>query len=485
MDAHIPSSDWTHLCIAPIHRLEQEKTGTHADALSRSEPVSSKQFAFLRTLFIPLIIFVFLYFIQWLTRENGNNYKPIVLYPLPKKKPSPSMPCGVPVQNDPIIKVNNLKTYLVGSYVEHRQEVKMIKTIAIVLRSETTKYNCLLCCSGQTTSVPAMYNIHSDHFGFEYGTADITCQLPENCETPTHVAITSRSSNKDGSSQDIHTFQPVRNQQKQEVFPYEFTVCISVMYDYDNVLELVQAMEMFKILGVQKVAIYKTSCLPKTQKVLDYYIKQNFVELIPWKVNSYIKVSRGWQKSVSSGELHYYGQIAALNDCVYRYMYQTRYVALQDLDEIILPMNLKNWTELLPELERKYNQIGGFEFENNYFPLSITDSSPKYSPDSWKKVTGVNILQHIIRISNDPTKFNNFKVIVNPRLVFQTTVHGLLQTVRNSVRVDPHIARMYHMRSIPREIWVTRSQIQDTHLRDYADSLIPAVSEVLRQALGI
>ncbi|XP_053478615.1 uncharacterized protein LOC128606486 isoform X2 [Ictalurus furcatus] len=455
----------------------------------------SQHFVFSRTLFITIIFFVLLYFFYFLTGvKNMKNFKPIVLYPHFIRKPPPLISCSVPVQNDPIIKVNNLKTYLVGSYIEHRQEVKMIKTIAIVLRSETTKYNCLLCCNGQTTSVPAMYNIHTDHFEFEYGTADITCQLPENCTTPTHVAITSRSSNKDGSSQDIHTFQPVRNQQKQEVFPYEFTVCISVMYDYDNVLELVQAMEMFKILGVQKVAIYKTSCLPKTQKVLDYYIKQNFVELIPWKVNSYIKVSRGWQKSVSPGELHYYGQIAALNDCVYRYMYQTRYVALQDLDEIILPMNLKNWTELLPELERKYNQIGGFEFENNYFPLSITDpSSSKYSPDSWKKVTGVNILEHIIRISNDPTKFNNFKVIVNPRLVFQTTVHGLLQTDRGSVtltgrgsvRVDPHIARMYHMRSIPSEDLKTHNKIQDTHLRDYADSLIPAVSKVLREALGI
>lgn len=395
------------------------------------------------------------------------------------------MSCGMTVQNDPIIKVNNLKTYLVGSYIEHRQEVKMIKTIAIVFRSENMKYNCLLCCNGQTTSVPATYSIHSDHFGFEYGTADITCILPENCATPTHVAITSQSSKEDGSSQDIHTFQPVRNQQKQEVFPYEFTVCISVMYDYDNVLELVQIMEMFKILGVQKVAIYKTSCLPTTQKVLDYYIKQNFVELIPWNVKSYIEVSKGWKKSISSGELHYYGQIAALNDCVYRYMYQSRYVALQDLDEIILPMNLKNWTELLPELERKYNQIGTFEFENNYFPLSITDSSSKYSPDSWKKVTGVNILEHIIRISNDPSMFNNFKMIVNPRLVFQTTVHGLLQNVRGSVRVDHDIARMYHMRAITNEILETRKQIQDTHLRDYADSLIPAVSKVLLEALGI
>ncbi|XP_060779328.1 beta-1,4-galactosyltransferase galt-1 isoform X3 [Neoarius graeffei] len=456
----------------------------HTAAFRRTEQVSSKEFAFSRIHFFPLISFVFIFFIYWIIGEKSNSdYIPTV-YPVGKKKQPPLMACGVPVQTDLIIKVNNLKTYMVSSYIEHRHAVKMIQTIAIVLRSENTNYHCLLCCNGQNVSVPAAYEIHSDHFGFEYGTADITCKIPETCPTPTHVAITSPSPKENGSLLDVHAFQPVRNQQKLEVFPYEFTVCISTMFDFVNVLMLVQAMEMFKILGVQKVAIYKTSCDPVTQKVLDYYVRQNFVEIIPWSVSSYIKVSRGWQTSVSPGELHYFGQIAALNDCVYRYMYQSHYVALQDLDEFILPMNLNNWKELLPELERKYSQSVGFEFENNFFPLSIKDPRPEYSPDSWKKVTGVNILDHIYRLSNDPTKFNNFKVIVNPRLVFQTTVHGFLKSVGNSVRVDSKIARMYHMRNISEEIVSMRTQIRDARHRDYADQLIPAVSEVLQQALA-
>ncbi|KAK2848324.1 hypothetical protein Q7C36_010006 [Tachysurus vachellii] len=394
------------------------------------------------------------------------------------------MTCAMQVQNDPIVKVSNHKAYMVGSYIEHRQEVKKIRTIAIVFRNESTEYHCLLCCNGKIVSIPSNYSIHSDHFGFEYGTADIICTVPDVCPTPTHVAVTSQSPEEDGSLQDIHTFQPVRNQKKQEVFPYEFTVCISAMFDYANVLELVQAMEMFKILGVQKVAIYKTSCHPVTQKVLDYYVTKNFVELIPWHVASYINVSRGWNKTLSTGQLHYFGQIAALNDCVYRYMYQSHYVSLQDLDELILPINFKNWTELLPELERKYKQEMGFEFEAYLFPLSITDFNLD-SPGSWNKVMGVNILEHIFRLSNDPKEFNNFKVIVNPRLVFRTTVHGFLQSVNGSIRVDPNIARIYHIRNISSEALLTSSIIRDTRLRDYADMLIPAVSEVLQQALDI
>ncbi|XP_058244492.1 uncharacterized protein LOC131352405 isoform X2 [Hemibagrus wyckioides] len=446
----------------------------------------SQHHIFPRTLLITIIFFVLMYAFYFLTGlKNMTDYKPTAFYPHWKKKQPPSMACGVPVENDPIINVTNLKTYMVSSYIEHRQKVKMIRTIAIVLRSENAEYNCLLCCNGRTLPVSANYSIHSDHFGFEYGTADITCQIPEMCPTPTHVAITSRSPKEDGSLQDIHAFQPIRNQQKQEVFPYEFTVCISTMFDYVNILMLVQAMEMFKILGVQRVAIYKTSCHPVTQKVLNYYVRQNFVEIIPWRVSSYINVSRGWKKSVSPGELHYFGQIAALNDCVYRYMYQSHYVALQDLDEFILPLNLDNWKELLPELERKYNLEVGFEFENNFFPVSMKDPRPKYSPDSWKKVKGVNILEYVYRLSNDPTRFNDFKVIVNPRLVFTTTVHGFLQSMNGSVRVNHEIARMYHLRDIQRDDVVTHFHIRDTRLRDYADRLIPAVSKVLQKVLGI
>ncbi|KAI5629623.1 hypothetical protein C0J50_2278 [Silurus asotus] len=406
--------------------------------------------------------------------------------PLPnkgKEKPLPLMPCGMKVQKNPIIKVSNLKTYMVGSYIEHRQKEKMIRTIAIVLRSEKPEYHCLLCCNGQKIYVTATYDIHSDHFDFEYGTADITCNIPDKCTKPTHVAITSRSPKEDESLQDIHVFQPVRNQQKQEVFPYNFTVCISAMFDYRNVLMLVQAMEMYRMLGVQKVVIYKTNCNKDIQKVLDYYTRQQFVEIIPWTIASYINVSRGWQKSETPGELHYFGQIAALNDCVYRYMYQSHYVALQDLDEFILPLKFKSWTELLPELEKKYSNFGGFEFENNFFPLSINDSNSKYSPDSWKKFAGDNILEHIIRIRNDPKEFNNFKVIVDPRLVYKATVHGFLDIIKSTVRVDSQIARMYHIRHVPKERLASTFQIQDTHLRDYADSLILAVSKVLQEAL--
>ncbi|XDV29761.1 hypothetical protein PO909_032804, partial [Leuciscus waleckii] len=285
--------------------------------------------------------------------------------------------CGVQVKDGPGIKVGNLHTYVTGSYMDHRFREKEIKTIAIVLRDEKVTYRCVMCCQGRNVTSPAEYTIHYDHFGFEYGTATITCQIDSSCSTPTHVAITANE-----ISNSITSFQPIRNRDVPAVFQYSFTVCISVMYDYKNVLGLVQAMEMFRLLGAQRVVIYKTNCDSDTQKVLDYYVKRGFVEIIPWTIKKHINVSSGWRKDLSPGQLHYYGQIPALNDCVYRYMYQSRYVALHDMDEFILPLKVKNWMDLLPELENMYGTNVGFEFENNVF--TCTAKATNSEQNKWE-----------------------------------------------------------------------------------------------------
>lgn len=102
-------------------------------------------------------------------------------------------------------------------------------------------------------------------------------------------------------------FMEVLNQDaRTDHFPHNFTVCLSAMFDFNNVLQvppccfychfyysaitqipnehsliyhgvstfqLVQSMEMLKVLGVSRVVVYKTSCSPQVQQLLDYYIQ--------------------------------------------------------------------------------------------------------------------------------------------------------------------------------------------------------------------
>ncbi|XP_058606602.1 uncharacterized protein si:zfos-464b6.2 isoform X2 [Onychostoma macrolepis] len=476
-------------CDVKYKRLESES----------EEKPSKKNICALKIFYLFSLLFLFIFIVYIYIqdyfkqapyakpKDSGLPTHPSLLTNLPilqtpnistSSSPPSAKACGVQVKDGPVIKVSHLNTYVIGSYMEHRFDEKQIKTIAIVRRNDQATFSCVICCDGTTVTLSAQYSIHSDHFNFNYGTATITCTIKSTCLTPTHVAITARD-----VSGSVTSFQPIMNRDVLTTFPYEFTICISVMYDYKSVLNLVQSMEMFRLLGAQRVVIYKTNCDSDTQKVLDYYENKGFVEIIPWTIKKHIKVSRGWNINKSPGQLQYFGQLPALNDCVYRYMYQSRYVALHDLDELILPFKVKTWTELLPELETKYGSDVGFEFENNQFPFTAK-AHADYEQDKWKNIQGVNIFNYIDRVPNLPNVFNNYKIIVNPRLVLKTTVHGLLESVngRSTVWVNNAIARMYHFKNFTYPS--NTNLVRDDHLWDYANDLIPAVSKVL-QACGL
>ncbi|XP_026229563.1 uncharacterized protein LOC113171423 isoform X2 [Anabas testudineus] len=410
-----------------------------------------------------------------------NQSKTHVPFQLPEQcGPGRIVPQG---QELSLVTVNGTKTLLVSAYQEHRTATKEVRVIAVVLRSENVDYSCLLCCQDKLHVSKGVSDVHSDHFDFVHGTADIMCPVPSGCESISHITVISAAAN---SEDELHEFMEVKNQKtRDESFSDNFTVCLSAMFNFTNVLQLVQSLEMFQILGVNKVGIYLTSSSPETQHVLDVYTRKGLVEVIPWSWSKYLKVSQGFMPFKDPGDLHYYGQIPALNDCIYRYMYQSRYVAMQDIDELILPQSVSSWLELLPILEKTYGVDKGYMFENNVFPITKSPPSPQTLPSqtpSWQNVTGVNILAHLY---SEPiiaeTHYCNFKIIVNPRAVFSPTVHGLLKSKNGRAWVDRNIARMYHTRSAKQTHLTPDQLIFDGRLLSYSKRLIPAVNTVLRE----
>ncbi|XP_027855133.1 beta-1,4-galactosyltransferase galt-1-like isoform X1 [Xiphophorus couchianus] len=381
------------------------------------------------------------------------------------------------------IAVKTTKTLLVSAYLEHRTNPRQVRVIAVVLREETVAYRCVLLCRNNQTHVSdGDLQIHNDHFGFRYGTADILCVIPSSCDTPSHVAVASAAFKEEYR----HEFLEVKNENKKtESFNHTFTVCLSTMFDFNNVLQFVQSLEMFRLLGVSKVFVYKTSCSSKTQSVLNYYTRKGIIEVIPWSMSGFLNVSRGWLPSHGPGDLHYFGQIAALNDCLYRNMYRSKYVALHDVDELILPQTVKTWTELLPLLESKYNRNKCYMFENNVFPNNMTLPRSGTDPARWRGVPGVDVLAHL---HQEPvTKehvYEKFKIIVNPRLVIAVSVHGVLKShsLNGCVWVDRNIARMYHTRAQMQVSLTSEQLVYDGRLLNYSETLIKAVNVTLSES---
>ncbi|KAM4743293.1 glycosyltransferase family 92 protein F13G3.3-like isoform 2-T2 [Anableps anableps] len=385
------------------------------------------------------------------------------------------------------IPVKRTKTLLVSAYLEHRAKPKQVQVIAVVWREETVTYHCILHCQNNEKHISdGVCQIHEDHFGFPYGTADIMCPLPSQCDMPSHIAVTSVIFKDEYQLE----FLEVKNkEEKTEFFSHNFTVCLSTMFNFNNILQLVQSLEMYRLLGVSKVVVYKTNCSTETQRILNYYTKKGILEVIPWSMSKFLNVSRGWLPQHGPGELHYFGQIPALNDCLYRNMYQSKYVALHDVDELILPQMVQSWIELLPILEKKYGPNKCYMFENNVFPNNVILPSLKSQSLSkqthWRGVHGVNILAHLhqepIRKEN---LYEKFKIIVNPRLVSSVSVHGVLKShnMDGCAWVDRNIARMYHTRAQMQTHLTSDKLIYDGRLLNYSEPLIKAVSITLRES---
>ncbi|XP_006006521.2 uncharacterized protein LOC102365350 [Latimeria chalumnae] len=236
---------------------------------------------------------------------------------------------------------------------------------------------------------------------------------------------------------------PIKNQNPQ-IFSANFSVCISTFHsNFSNALQFIQNIEMYRMLGVQKVFICKSSCSQIIEKLLQqHYIKEGIIQVIDWPIASYFKLSRGWQFSKHPGENRYYGQITTLNDCVYRNMYRSKYLLLNDIDEIILPIKHRNWHQLMEFLEKNYPDAGIFLIENHIWPNTQSDENNTFNTAKWINVPGVNILTHIYWESTRPNVYNPTKMIVNPRMVIQTSVHTVLKFYGKRQKVSSDNARL-------------------------------------------
>ncbi|NXU53092.1 GALT1 galactosyltransferase, partial [Turnix velox] len=385
--------------------------------------------------------------------------------------------CRGKLAQNVITPLKDNRTFIISPYFDDRAS-KATRVIGIVHHEDVKELYCWFCCqpNGEVSVARAEIDVHSDRFGFPYGATDITCLEPQNCD-PTHLSI---HQSPDGNTDQLPLFE-IRNR-KAETFSVDFTVCISAMFgNYNNVLQFIQSVEMYKILGVQKVMIYKNNCSHLMEKVLKFYIEEGTVEIIPWPIDSHLKVSSQWHFSMDAKDIGYYGQITALNDCVYRNMQRSRFVVLTDADEIILPLKHPDWKTMMSSLQKQHPGAAVFRFENHIFPKTV--STQVFNISSWNSVPGVNILHHVHREPLKKNVINPRKMIVDPRKVIQTSVHSVLHAYGKSVNVPMGVALIYHCRVPLRKDLHQESFIRDTTLWRYSSSLIMNVNKVLNQAL--
>uniref|UniRef100_A0A3B4UI26 Glycosyltransferase family 92 protein n=1 Tax=Seriola dumerili TaxID=41447 RepID=A0A3B4UI26_SERDU len=377
----------------------------------------------------------------------------------------PPKACPYYISEQTITPLNNTKHFQVSAYMDQRVKGLDIRIIGIFRRDSIQPLHCLFCCADyvSSTTTPATILQHPDNFGFPFVTTDVMCRIPQNCNA-THVTLQTQPGSATQSDQ---IWLPIRNKKtnrkEEEKFQFNFTVCISNLFgDYNNVLQFAQTLEMYRLLGVDRVVIYNTSCGPDLNRLLQSYSQEGFVEMVPWPINEHLTPSTGWLFSKS--------------------MTRSRYVLLNDIDEIIMPYQHNNLMSLMNVLQQQKPNAGVFLIENHIFPKTPFEKSKKLPLPQWKGVPGFNILEHIYREEVDRSVYHPHKMIVQPRAVEQTSVHEVLKMFGEKFKVPLEVCRIIHC---PLRTPVQRPVEQlhvDTRLWDFKDKLLPKVTKALRRA---
>ncbi|XP_076013558.1 uncharacterized protein LOC143006118 [Genypterus blacodes] len=414
-----------------------------------------------------------LFYVMLLERLSTHN-----IIPYPHRDTSRHL---VQISEDSITPLHQTKHTLVSAYMDQRRKSWDVRIIGIFRRDSIQPLHCLFYCEDHLSSNLTQANIlqHSDNFGFPYTTTDVLCEIPKKCRA-THVTLVP---NKEAGK---HTFLPIRNQKtngdEPQHFDFNFTVCISTLFgDYNNVLQFAQTLEMYRLLGVNRVVIYNTSCGPELDCLLRGYSQEGFVEIVPWPIDHHLKPSHGWMFSKHGGELHYFGQLTTLNECIYRNMERSRYVLLNDIDEIIMPYKHNNLMSLMNELQLQHPKTGVFLIENRIFLKNHFEPSGKFHLPQWNGVPGVNILEHIYREEPGRNVYHAHKMIVQPRMVQQISVHEPLEIFGGQFKVPPDLCWMIHTRGAWRSELKLEELHVDTKLWNFTGKLIPNVDKVLRR----
>ncbi|XP_075042229.1 glycosyltransferase family 92 protein F13G3.3-like [Mixophyes fleayi] len=388
---------------------------------------------------------------------------------------SPCACCGSRLTTDTITPLGDNRTFIISPYFDNRVHNKSaVRVLSIIHHEEVKDLYCWFCCTvnNSVEVSKAEIDVHTDRFGFPYGTTDLVCMEPPDC----HAKYLSVHTSPSGNMAQLPLFQI----QNRDVKPFStnFTVCISTMYrNYNNVLQFIQTMEMYRILGAQRIMIYLNNCSSQVEKVMQYYITEGVLEVIPWPIQRYFTTDHAWLYSANGKDIGYYGQMATLNDCIYRNMYRTKFVVLIDIDEIILPFKHQTWDRMMESLQQQNPGVGIFLFQNHIFPQTVATDGNFSNTSSWKNLPGFNILQYVHREPGGKY-LKAQKMIVDPRTVIQTSVHTVLKHIGGSTEVPFKTALIHHCKG-PK--YPNASLIEDKTIWRYNASLIRNVNKVLSQ----
>lgn len=194
------------------------------------------------------------------------------------------------------------------------------------------------------------------HFLYSFhrlGAVFIHCKLPANLTHPSHLTIV-----KENFNPSLSNLTVLLNDALKGKSLWKMAMCFSPLHEkYNNWRQIIETFELARMLGADHAVIYVMSTGVNVSRILQLYKNIGFLEIHSWRD--------------PPQPVHYYGQIAAINDCLMRMRYVAELVVFMDLDEMIVPRSHNTWFGILEYVRHQAgsdsSRIAAFVFRNAFF----------------------------------------------------------------------------------------------------------------------
>ena len=344
-----------------------------------------------------------------------------------------NLPCDRPLETEPRFREIGKGTVIYSVWFDDRKSQHFIR---ILLLTSTINSLSSLSCHFESaakqdkfTTVASFYK-HNENHDRRYGGYIASCSVPQELDNiPCFVNISIKPTAE--KQKEIYSVAfPVglidRQQSTEKTNLGKYGICIPPVHGDISVDKLVEFLELSQILGVSHFTFYDLQMTDSARNVLNYYQNKGLVSVLAWNLPSYI----------GKNDVHYFGQVLSIMDCLYRSMKHLDFVGFHDLDEFIVPLRHDNISAMMKEIHKE-------EHCGHCFQSILFDPSRNQFEEGSPLLT-----QRVVERTSQATPVWT-KCIVDPHRIFEQGIHHISkqnEEYYHPDKVDWNIARVFHYR---------------------------------------
>ena len=389
-------------------------------------------------------------------------------------------------------------TMVYSAYLDERGDRPIVRIMAILGNYKKTTPLPVFCQFGaeqdKTDSSPVqgtLYELCENH-GKKYGGFIISCKVPTNISSvcsvdvfqntnlgkkviklpvtrlePKRIVYWRKMYTMKNSSNSSMKTGPKIDKFPTILVPFNYSICVPPLFGKLGTKQFVEFVEIHRILGFQHFIFYVERLLnPEIFKVLSYYQKLNIVTVIEWHLPINGKL-----------DIWYNGQLNAHNDCMYRAMSLSKYVAVIDIDEAIVPHD--GHLQINESVESMFNNenVCALSFNSAFYSIKFTQEGAD---------SDLITLSHLGRSEQFSTI--RTKVLLAPLKVFEVGIHHVSKPLQENykvLKVNQSTAFLHHYRKcVPNYGMKCTNIVEENTMLKYKKLLTEGVRRVFLEALS-